>query len=135
MKNDFICYPVVIERDSKKGSYNAFFPDIDGCKAKGKTIQDTISNCKEVLGQYFLELDDNEIKNSSEPGGIELNKNQSIIYIDVNMKWFAEKNKYKSITKAVTLPIWLNQKAVESGINVSAVLQEALIEKLGDINN
>ena len=40
------------------------------------------------------------------------------------------KDIYKSVNRTVTLPKWLNNKAVESGINVSSVLQKALIEIL-----
>lgn len=40
------------------------------------------------------------------------------------------KQQYKSIQRAVSLPKWLNDKAVESGINISMVLQKALIEIL-----
>lgn len=132
MEKDYICYPAVIEKHLDKEAYNAFFPDIEGCYSGGKTIQETISNCKESLGLHYLELekDNDEIKEPSDPSDIKLEENQLLIYIDVNMKWVREKDKYKSITKAVTLPKYLNQKAIESGINVSAVLQEALIKKL-----
>lgn len=127
MVKDFLCYPAIIEKTSK-GDYKAYFPDIEGCSSKGKTIQDTITNCKEALGDYYLQND--SLKEASDPKDIELNKNQSLVYIDVNPKWILEKDKYKSITKAVTLPKWLNQKAIESGVNVSQVLQKALMETL-----
>ena len=37
---------------------------------------------------------------------------------------------YKTIIRAVTIPKWLNDKAKQSKINVSGVLQKALIEIL-----
>lgn len=132
MSKDFICYPMVIEKHPDKELYNAYFPDVEGCYTGAKTIQDIIEKGKEALGLHYLELEnsDVQINSPSEPAKIKLNDNQQLIYIDVNMKWFREKDKYKSITKAVTLPKYLNQKAVESGVNVSAILQKALMETL-----
>lgn len=131
MKKDFICYPVVIEQESE-GKYKAFFPDMNDCYANGTTVADTISSCKEALSMQYLELEKEgkEIKEPSDPANIELEENQMIVYVDVNLKWFKEKDNFKSVTKAVTLPKWLNNKAVESGINVSSVLQRALMETL-----
>ena len=42
-----------------------------------------------------------------------------------------EEEANKSVSKNVTLPSWLNQLAMESKINFSNTLQEALREKLG----
>lgn len=39
-----------------------------------------------------------------------------------------EREKYKSVTRAVTLPKYLNDMVKESGINASAILQKALME-------
>ena len=36
----------------------------------------------------------------------------------------------KSVKKTLTIPYWLNEKALEAKLNFSAVLQEALLEKL-----
>ena len=36
----------------------------------------------------------------------------------------------KSVRRNVSIPAWLDKKASEAKINVSRVLQEALIEKL-----
>ncbi len=38
---------VVIEKG--KNNYSAYSPDVLGCVATGKTVEDTISNMKEVL--------------------------------------------------------------------------------------
>lgn len=35
----------------------------------------------------------------------------------------------KSIKKTLTIPAWLNERALEKGINFSQLLQEALVEK------
>lgn len=132
MKKDIICYPVVIEKHPNKNIYNAYFPDIEGCYSGGETIQDTISKCKEAFELHYIEIgkDNEEIKEPSDVKDIKLKDNQILVFIDINIKWIKEKDKYKSISRMVTLPKWLNEKAKESDINVSAVLQKALIEAL-----
>ena len=35
----------------------------------------------------------------------------------------------KSVKKTLTIPAWLNQRALDKGINFSKVLQEALVAK------
>ncbi|MCI6157613.1 MAG: type II toxin-antitoxin system HicB family antitoxin, partial [Peptoniphilaceae bacterium] len=37
----------------------------------------------------------------------------------------------KSVKKTLTIPGWLNEKALEANINFSQTLQEALVERLG----
>lgn len=41
-----------------------------------------------------------------------------------------KKHNEKAVKKTLTIPAWLNTEAVQAGINFSAVLQEALQEKL-----
>ena len=36
----------------------------------------------------------------------------------------------KAVKKTLTLPEWLNEAAMEKGLNFSQVLQEALIQKI-----
>ncbi|MBR5163121.1 MAG: type II toxin-antitoxin system HicB family antitoxin, partial [Schwartzia sp.] len=36
----------------------------------------------------------------------------------------------KSVKKTLTIPYWLNEKAIAAKLNFSKVLQEALLEKL-----
>ena len=53
------------------------------------------------------------------------------IYVDIDTVEYQRKLNTKSIRRNVSLPMWLNDKADAAGINVSRVLQDALIEKLG----
>jgi predicted RNase H-like HicB family nuclease len=52
-------YLIVIEKG--KNNYSAYSPDVLGCVATGKTIEETISNMKEVL-EFHIEgmLEDGE---------------------------------------------------------------------------
>lgn len=133
MKKDFVSYPIIIEKHpTKKNDYGSYFVDFETCFSGGDTIQETIENSKEALALHYLsmESDGDFIPEPTDPKDIKLKEGQVLAYVNLNLKWASEKDKHKSITKAVTLPKWLNQKAIESGINVSSVLQKALIEAL-----
>lgn len=124
---DYVCYPAILKEE--KGKYKLSFIDL-GIAVEDSSIKGVIKVGREVLGTYLIELD--ELPKASEFKDIK--ENEKIIYVDVNLKWHDEKLKYKSVTRAVTLPYYLNEKVKESGINVSAVLQEALVNKLMEEN-
>ena len=45
------------------------------------------------------------------------------------------KYKTKAIKKTLTIPEWLNDEAIEQGLNFSQILQEALLLKLKNSKN
>ena len=51
--------------------------------------------------------------------------------VDIDFKEYRRKIDNKTVRKNVTLPNWLNKEAEKAHINVSRVLQEALMLKLG----
>ena len=54
-----------------------------------------------------------------------------ISLVDIDFDVYRRKVDTKTVRRNVTLPNWLNQEAEEAHINVSKVLQEALMAKLG----
>ena len=51
--------------------------------------------------------------------------------VDVDLSEYRRKTDNRSVRRNVTLPSWLNWEANKAQINVSEVLQEALMTKLG----
>ena len=51
--------------------------------------------------------------------------------VDIDFEEYRRKVDNKTVRRNVTLPNWLNQEAEKAHINVSRVLQEALMTKLG----
>ena len=51
--------------------------------------------------------------------------------MDIDFDVYRRKIDMKTVRRNVTLPNWLNREAEEAHINVSKVLQEALMTKLG----
>lgn len=53
-----------------------------------------------------------------------------LTYIDVGSSEYRKKVDTKTVRRNVALPSWLNYEAEHAGINVSRVLQEALMKTL-----
>ena len=51
--------------------------------------------------------------------------------VDVNPSEYRRRIDSKPVRRNVSLPGWLDHAAEKAGINVSRVLQESLIQKLG----
>lgn len=51
--------------------------------------------------------------------------------VDIDFQEYRRRSDNKTVRRNVTLPNWLNQEAEKAHINVSRVLQEALMTKLG----
>ena len=130
---DFYVYPAILTYDE---GYDiaVTFPDLPGCATSGEDETDAISNAKEALSLhlYGMEQDGDEIPSPSSIAEIrkELEANECIIMVEVFMPSIRMSQANKSVNRTVTLPAWLNSRALECGINFSAVLQDALKQQL-----
>lgn len=52
------------------------------------------------------------------------------IVIEFDMRSYQKKNNNRAVKKTLSIPEWLNEEAMEKGLNFSQILQEALIQKL-----
>lgn len=120
-------YPAIIHEDTD-GMW-AEFPDLEGCTTYGDTLSELLDNATEAMELYVLGmLEDGE--KPPTPTDIrnmplaEKNTFANLIRADIDLA----KNT-KSVKKTLTIPAWLNERALDKGINFSKVLQEALISK------
>lgn len=51
--------------------------------------------------------------------------------VTVDVESYASKNFDRAVKKTLTIPAWLNERAVEQNVNFSKVLQNALKAELG----
>lgn len=104
------------------------FPDLPGCATSGETEADAVAAGREALGLHLfgMEEDGEELPTPSLAKDIELEDGEVIAMIDVFMPSIRLNQKNKAVNRTVTLPAWLNAKAVECGINFSQLLQDAI---------
>ena len=135
-----VVYPVIFTAThDKKDTYLIYIPDIDGT-TQGHGLSDSIYMARDYIGCVLYEKDDKEFPKSSEELQIKVSKsifykdypkeNTFVSLVDLDMDAYRKTMNQKSVRRNVSIPAWLDKKASEAKINVSRVLQEALIEKL-----
>lgn len=114
--------------------YVVDFPDIPNCYTQGEGLNDALEMANDVLclTLYHMEKEGKTIPLPSDIHDIKINENNSFVSL-VGCDTFEYQKFYekKSIKKTLTIPQWLNTVAEQNHINFSAVLQTALMEKLG----
>ena len=123
-----VIYPAVIH-DDDDGLWSEF-PDLEGCQSQGDSIEEILANSAEALECFALGLLENgkKLPVPSSPTRIATEDGSfvTLIKADVDLA----KNT-RSVKKTLTIPAWLNERAVASGVNFSSVLQDALLAHLG----
>jgi predicted RNase H-like HicB family nuclease len=129
-KHDHYVFPAVFFQD---GNYiGVRFPDLPGCNTFGEKQDDAIRMARDALGGHLLCLEDaGNIPESTPFTEIELKSGESLVLIEVWLSVLRDGDRNKAVKKTITLPNWLNKKAVEAQVNFSNTLQEALLQKLG----
>lgn len=135
MKN---VYPVLIRQD--KNDYLAYIPDIDRM-TEGSSFYNAINMARDLLGTYSIDC---PVPDPSSPEkALEVTKSKAdeddfkysegiLVYIDIDFDEYKRKYDNRKVKKNCTIPSWLNEKAEAAGVNFSRILQDALIEKLGE---
>ena len=123
-----LVYPMIVHDDSD-GLW-AEFPDFPGCFTDGDTLTELFENAQDAIA---CDLEDGissdiMIPNPTNPKSVQPpGKDAFLAMVEINL----DPTKYsKAVKKTLTIPAWLNQKALDADINFSKVLQDALLQKL-----
>lgn len=107
-------------------------------KTKG-TMADAIMMARDAIGIKCIKSEDdgNEMVKSSKMSDIDISKGTFyeegvgiISLVDVDLTAYRRMLDNRTVRRNVTIPNWLNYEAEKAQINVSKVLQEALMAKL-----
>ncbi len=127
---DRYCYPAVFTYEP--GCEIAVtFPDLD-VATSGVDDEDALISARELLGitLFGMEQDEGELPSPTCINSISVDKNERTVLVDIYMPSVRMAHVNRSVSRTVTLPAWLNARAMEAGENFSQVLQEALRERL-----
>lgn len=124
-------FPALFTRE-ESGIYAVEFPDIEGCYTSGESLADAVEMAKDALCLmlYDMEEDGKAIPGPSDIAGIDAPEGAIVSLVACDTLEYRKFYDRKAVKKTLTIPNWLNVIAERSGVNFSAVLQEALIEKL-----
>lgn len=120
-------YPAVFHQEDN--SFWVEFPDLQGCQTFASTLNEALEYSQEALASYLLTLleDGNPIPLPSDIKTIKVEQNSFTSLVSCQLN---ETKDTKSVKKTLTIPAWLNDRALSLNINFSKVLQDALLEKV-----
>lgn len=119
-------YPAVFHKE--EDAYWVEFPDLDGCHTFGSSITETMEAAQEALAGYLLTLleQNTTIASPSDISTLSVEDGfTSLVSCDIN-----QYKDTRAVKKTLTIPAWLNERAIAMGINFSQVLQDALLSKI-----
>lgn len=122
-------YPAVFTPE-ENGQISVNFPDLESCYTCGDDLGDALYMAEDVLAMTLVSYENNStpIPTPSKKLSLEDGEFQNFIVCDTDS--YRKQNMNRAIKKTLTIPEWLNEKALAQGINFSQVLQEALLEKV-----
>lgn len=129
-------YPAFIAE--YKGDFLVYVPDMD-IYTEGKNLADAIEMARDAIELKCVSMEDDgiEIPLPSEMDALDINRGTFaeegttvMSFVDIDSAEYRRKIDTKTVRRNVTIPGWLNYEAEHAGINVSRVLQEALMKVL-----
>lgn len=123
-------YPAIFQKEGDL--YSITFPDLPNCISSGEGMQDAIENAEDALCLvlYHMEKDGKKIPNVSDPFAIKIPQNAFVSLVNCDTIEYEKFYNNKAVKKTLTIPQWLNEKAMQNNINFSQTLQNALMEQL-----
>jgi predicted RNase H-like HicB family nuclease len=123
-------YPAIFE-PAKEGGYTVSVPDIEGCFTEGDSLIEAMTMAQDAIAMMMAYYEDNNKKIPLSSSINDIGKTKGIVsYVLADTDQWRKTFDNKAVKKTLSIPSWLNTKALNAGLNFSQVLQEALIEKL-----
>ncbi len=126
MKNS---YPIKI----RKGKTHLIADLVDfNSSTQGENLTEVIEMARDAIGLLGIDMEDDgkALPIPSDITSVELCEGEISTLVDVDFTEYRRKNDLRSVKKNCTIPSWLNAEAEKAHINFSAVLQEALKQRL-----
>ena len=129
-------YPACFYKE-KEGGYSVIFPGLEIATC-GNDLNEAMNMAIDCLAGYLYEL---KLGREPAPKPLTLEsvnvddeydeyESAFVNMVAVDVEEYAKKHFEKSVKKTLTIPSWLNDLAIENGVNFSQVLQTALKEQL-----
>lgn len=133
-----VVYPVIFtQTNDKNDTYLIEIPDLNGM-TQGQGLSDAFLMARDYIGNALFDVPDDSFPEATSPADISPKKGvfskdgkSFISLIDLDVDVYRRMAKSKAVRRNVSIPEYLNQAADKAHLNVSRVLQEALMERLG----
>jgi predicted RNase H-like HicB family nuclease len=118
-------YPAIFHKNNDE-SYTITYPDLPGCISEGKSLGNAMYMAESALTQWISYLTDKkqEIPHASSPKDMKIERGEFVNLIRAEVK------DGRAVKRTVSIPKWMDEEVVKSGLSLSRVLQDALNERL-----
>lgn len=125
-----LVYPAIFYPQEKQSGYTVEIPDLPGCVSCGSDIAEAIAMGADAASGWVLdEIEDNKpIPKASSIEDIHPEDGGFVSLLVLDMDSYIQKYGTKSVRKNLTIPAWLNTFAEKNNLNISKVLQDALLQ-------
>ena len=134
-------YPAIFYTE-ESGGYSVVFPDLNHLATCGDDMQEAMEMAVDCLAGYLFteKLDGNEIPAPTpfekvDPHCEDIDEEDRgmkrfVTAVSVDVEAYAAQHFNKAVKRTVSIPQWLNSRAVAQKVNVSKILQNALMKEL-----
>lgn len=130
-----IYYPAVFHADAEDDGYWVEFPDLPGCVTEGDNDVEAMEMAEDVLGLWLDRTGEESHREILPPSSCRDIQSrfpgEMVMMVGCDPEEYFRKTHSRAVKKTLTIPEWLNERAVKADLNFSQVLQEALLNKLG----
>ena len=123
-------YPAVFHK-AEEGGYWVTFPDIPECITEGDNMAEAYDMAVEALGLALEEKIGNKEKLPVASDVDNIKEDGTVVVVQFDLEDYNKKHNNRAVKKTLTIPAWLNERALAMNVNFSQVLQDALMEKVG----
>lgn len=127
---DRLFYTAIFHK-AEEGGFWVSFPDIPECLTQGDNMQQAYEMAVDALGLSLVTMKEcnEDIPKASDPDEIDA-EDGFLVVIEFDMADYRKKHCSRAVKKTLSIPEWLNEAAIQAGVNFSQTLQEALLAKL-----
>lgn len=134
-------YPAIFYVDPS-GGYSVVFPDLNHLATCGDDMQEAMEMAVDCLAGYLFseKMDGNSIPAPTPFDQVDPyceddteEERQAVRFVNmvsVDVEAYAEKHFNKAVKRTVSIPQWLNNRAMAQNINFSKVIKKALLQEL-----
>ena len=117
-------YPAIFHKNEDT-TYTITFPDLPGCISEGKSIANAIFMSQAALTQWIEYLNDKKMQlpAPSPLASIHVEADEFINFVCIDYK------ENRAVKRTVSIPKWMDDLVIESGLSLSRVLQDALKQR------
>ena len=127
-------FPAIFEKEEGYG-YNVRFPDVEGCFTCGQSLIEAFEMANDALALMLFDKEETDsiIPEPTPIEEIETAAGEFTSYVSCDTKVYRRSHRTKAIKKTLSIPEWMNDEAIAARLNFSKILQEAIAEKLSEL--